>query len=57
MKSPTIRPKSSTPRKILEIASIFAFIVVVEFWAGDETVIWVARSLYRWAVGLPPPPQ
>ena len=53
----SIRRKSSTPRKIVEIASIFAVIIVVEFWAGDETVIWVARSLYRWVVGLPPPPQ
>ncbi len=51
----SIRRKRSTPRKIVEIASIFTVIIVVEFWAGDETVIWLARSLYRWAVGLPPP--
>jgi hypothetical protein len=41
----TIRPKSSTRRKIIEIASIFAFIIIVEFWAGDETVRWGARYL------------
>jgi hypothetical protein len=59
----TIRPKSSTRRKIIEIASIFAFIIIVEFWAGDETVrlgarymIWGAKYMYRWAWGLPPPP-
>jgi hypothetical protein len=51
------------PRKIIEIASIFAFIIIVEFWAGDETVrwgarymIWGAKYMCRWVWGLPPPP-